>query len=131
MRLQILELLHRLLTLVKILCSPRRSFAFRMLESENRELKVTLAKRETEIQQLNEYIRLVTKNPLLSETQPKEQKGKAVVPPARRSRAEIEKKYQERFRLRAESIRNRNLKKPQSEQQSGYPNDYLESEAVS
>jgi hypothetical protein len=131
MKLQILELLDRFFAFIKILCSPRRSFAFRMLESENKDLKVTLAKRETEIQQLQELNRLANKGQLLSDLQPKESKAKSIAPPARQSRAEIEKKYQERFRLRAQSIRNRNLKNTRSEQQSGYPNDYLESEAVS
>jgi tRNA G18 (ribose-2'-O)-methylase SpoU len=128
------ELLNRFIAFVGVLCSPRRSFAFRMLEAQNAELKEKIKDLEVEIRQLQEYSRYATKQPLLSDAKPKEPKPKTPIKQQIMRRAEIEAKMQRKFKQRYERIQAAKRKATKNDDPQGYPNDYpmvVESESIS
>lgn len=120
-----IELLNRFLAFLGLVLSPRRSFAFRLLEREYEELKARCQEQQEEIRQLNEYSRYVAKQPLLTDAQPKQKKEQPSVKQGLRRRAEIEAKNQKRFKQRYENILAAKEKRERKAEESpGFPNDY-------
>lgn len=102
MKAQLVRLTARFFDFLKLLATPRRSFAYRQLERERDRLEGELAEARRQNQKLYDYVLLVTNNPAIADAQPKEKAPAEPRKPARPTRAQIDAKYQQKFAERAE-----------------------------
>lgn len=106
--------MERFLAFIKLICSPRRSFAYRQKEAECLELKEKIRELESTITSLNAYILFNEGKPSLDDAV--RAKARTDQPPIitnRLNRAEMDKKYQKRFEEKFKSDK------------SGLPNEFL------
>jgi hypothetical protein len=105
--------MERFIAFIKLLCSPRRSFAYRVKEAECAELKDRVAKLEAKIEELNGYILFNEGRPGLHEAKPKQRGLSTPIIPNRLNRAEMDKKYQARIEGKIKNDK------------TGLPNEFL------